>query len=321
MIFVLLLLSDNLFAQQKTLTGYTQGTTFHITYVDQKNVPIEDEVLTRLLEVDSSLSVYIPESLLSRWNNNKVKEIDRHIRTCWRWSKKINKQSGGAFDPTIFPILNYYGFGPAWLRDTTIQPDSLWKRVGFDQVYKNGKALEKKNHEVQMDFNAIAQGYSVDLICEMLDSYGIHNYLVEIGGEVRAKGLDENGNNWLVGIESAKENRTSLNDIVDIVQAHNIAIATSGNYRKFIESGGTRISHQIDPRFHTVKTSHIISATVLAKNAMLADAYATVFCLLDLEESKKLLRKLKQIDVRIIYQSESGTTETYESKNFGAYLK
>lgn len=308
-------------AQQKVLSGYTQGTYFLIRYVDNSKNSIEDEVLNCLLEVDSSLSTYIDSSQLMRWNNNETETVDIHILNCYKASKKIYHQSNGAFDPSIFPILNYYGFGPPWLRDTTLSLDSLWECVGLNLVERKGKRLHKELPGIQLDFNALAQGYSVDLVCELFDRNGIHNYLVEIGGEVRAKGVDEMGKDWLVGIESSSDNQTGRNELIDVIALTNRAVATSGNYRKYVESGGTRISHQIDPRSRMVRQSDVISATVIAKNTMLADGYATVFCLLNIEDSKALLSKLKQLEARIIFKNANGTVETYETKHFADYIQ
>lgn len=303
------------------MEGYSQGTTFHIHYLDPGAADIEQKVIDLLIRFDASVSVYNPMSLLSRINRGETDSTDVYIRKCAEEARVLYRKTHGVFDPTVLPLLNYYGLGPGG-RSTEGKGDldSIRLLLGFAKVHLRKGRLEKDLKGIQLDFNALAQGYSVDLICELLELEGIHAYLVELGGEVRASGVDEDGNSWLVGIERPDENPSGRNELMHVVRLDNAGIATSGNYRKFVESGGTKIGHQLDPRVGRYSDSEVISATVIAQNALRADAWATALCVLSLRESKKLLKKEKGFEALIIYRDMHGEVQSLETRKFSGYL-
>lgn len=301
----------------KTLDGYTQGTTFHISYIDSNEVEIKDTLIRLLLEFDASISTYNDSSQLSRINRNETDRLDPYILNCLEFSKQVWKSTNGAYDPTILPLLNYYGQGPRGKYfDHVGSIDSIQALIGLDLVkVKSGKLIKKKPG-IRLDFNACAQGYSVDLVGRLFNSFRISNFIIEIGGEVLAHGINQDGLAWEVSIEQPTENKMSRNEIMLTIPLHNAAIATSGNYRKFIESGGQKVGHQMDPRTKTVSNSSVISASVIAKDAITADAFSTAFCVMDAEEIENFLKTNQDLQVLIIYVDENGKEKSFRTGIF-----
>lgn len=313
LLFSIFLSVQCLFGQNKYLEGFSQGTTFHITYVDSNNISPEARILEILLEVDSSLSTYNPESLLSRINRNETKKVDTHIKACFQLSKQLHRSSEGVFDPTILPLLDYYGMGPTRSKKNQGDLDSIRQLVGLDGVHLRCGKLQKKHEGTRLDFNAVAQGYSVDLIADYFEKSGVANYLIELGGEIRLKGKDADGAKWRIGVERPSKEMDSTFAL--IIEPDAGGVATSGNYRRFMENNGEIVGHQLDPRTGGKSASNVVSATVVAPNAALADAYATILCLLPIEEDLLFLNKLNGVEVFLIY-SDEGKTETFESDGF-----
>ncbi|MCF6241886.1 MAG: FAD:protein FMN transferase [Bacteroidales bacterium] len=284
------------------LAGYAQGTTYHITY--QGSQEYSTEIDSLLHNFDLSLSTYIDNSIISRINKNDTTVIlDSLFIEFFNKSKEVYEQSGGAFDITVAPLVNAYGFG--FSKKSTIDSaliNRLMQFVGMDKVQLKDGKLIKSDKRVMLDGNAIAQGQSVDYVSCFLESKGIENYLVEIGGEIRAKGLNPEGKFWRVGIdkpiEHSDENNRELQAIIDL---KDMALATSGNYRKFYEEGGVKYSHTINPKTGYPAKQSILSATIIADDCITADAYATTCMVIGLEKSKDLLKRLGNIEAYLIY--------------------
>ena len=246
------LFSTLLFAQEEPIyiEGNAQGTTYHITYFDSENRNFSKEITQLLKDFDKSVSTYDTSSIISKINRNVPNVVvDETFITCFKKAKEIHKNTQGAFDPTVYPLVNAWGFGPEKY-DLVSKDliDSLRQFVGFDQIKLKGKKIIKKDPRVQLDFNAFAQGYSVDLVARLLKSKGINAYIVEIGGEVYAEGKQPNGYVWTVGIEEPIDNKVSTNPYQVIIELNKLAVATSGNYRRFTEVNGVKIVHHIDPK-------------------------------------------------------------------------
>jgi FAD:protein FMN transferase len=246
---------------------------------------------------------------------------DKYFETCFNKSVEVSKNTDGAFDATVMPLVNAWGFGPK--RKTRVDStviDSLLKFIGYKLIELKDNKVIKKDVRVQLDFNAIAQGYSTDLISEFLASKGISKYLVEIGGEVYAKHKKLNGDYWKVGIEKPEENIATTNPLKAIVRLKNKALSTSGNYRKFYVENGIKYSHEINPKTGYPAHNTLLSASVFAKNCITADAYATAFMVMGLEKTIKFLTKNPNIEVYLIYSNTDGNYLIYESEGLKKIL-
>ena len=315
-------------AQQEPikLEGQAQGTTYHITYFDTANRNLHPEIENILSDFDKSVSTYIPNSIISRINaNEKEVIIDRYFIACFNKAKEVWKNTNGAFDPTVYPLVNAWGFGPGKkqkIEKTKI--DSILKFVGFQLIKIKDNKVIKKDPRVSLDFNAFAQGYSVDIVSEFLNSKGIHSYIVEIGGEVYAKGKKPNGDNWKIGIEKPIDNKESSNDLKAIVTLENLAIATSGNYRRFVLENGVKYHHHLDPKTGYPTKNNLLSASVFAKECISSDANATGILVMGLEKAKEFLALHTELQAYLIYSDDKGNYQVYETpgvKNIVSEIK
>ncbi len=301
----------------KTLEGTAQGTTFRITYQDNFDKEIAMQVDSLFKVIDSSMSLWDSTSLISKVNANKAyNALDYHFLKVFEASQKTSLSTDGYFDITVGPLVKAWGFSvkknlPA---PSDSHLDSLKNLIGFNKVSIQDRKLIKVNPNIQIDFNAIAQGYTVDVMAEFLESYNCHNYLIEIGGEVRGKGKNKEGNIWRVGIEKPQDER----DIEVVVNLENKSLATSGSYRKFIEKNGQKFSHAINPKTGTPVTHNMLSVSIIASDCMTADAYATAFLVMGLDKSKAFAKKQK-IDFFAIYE-EVGIIKTFSSDGFKKYV-
>ena len=298
--------------------GEALGTTYSIRYESDKNFQNEiDGIFNR---VNQSMSTYLPDSDISRLNAGEENiQVDSLFIEVFNASMEVWKATDGYFDPTVGPLVNAYGFGPIKKIDT-LNPqviDSLRQFVGIDKItiYRDGTVI-KEDPRVFIDFNAIAKGYTVDLIGRMLDQKGIKNYLIEIGGELLAKGMNrEKESDWVVAIDHPlqKESR----EIIKTIYLKNLGMATSGNYRKTYTDSltGQVYNHTINPKTGHPQKNNILSVTVLAENSMLADAYATALLVMDFESSKNFL-KATPIEVYMIYIDEDKNLEEYMTDGF-----
>lgn len=306
-----------LFAQQEPIKfdGNAQGSTYHITYFDKQNRDFQADIEKILIDFDQSVSTYQPTSIISRINSNaKNVIVDKYFKVCFNKAKEVWKNTDGAFDPTIYPLANAWGFGPGKkqkIEQTKI--DSMLKFVGFNLIELKGNTVIKKDPRVSLDFNAFAQGYSVDVVSDFLNSKGVLSYIVEIGGEVYAKGKKSNGDNWRVGIEKPIDNKESENPLKAIAKLENLAIATSGNYRKFFIEDGKRYAHHIDPKTGYPTKNNLLSASVFAKDCISSDANATGILVMGLEKAKKFLQAHKELFAYLIYSDDKGNYQVFET--------
>ena len=285
------------------------GTTYNVTCgggavdADKLKAQLDD-----LLEaINLEVSTYIENATISLFNQGKDalelgEEEDKniHFKINFQKAKEVYKASGGTFDPTIMPLVNYWGFGYTPKRKVTsvdsMKIAELVQTVGFDKVHLDAKKrLTKDNLATQLDFSAIAKGYGVDALCKLLEKEGITDYFVEIGGETRTKGNNPKGNKWRIGINTPESN-ASTQEIYSIVELNDGAIATSGNYRNYHEVNGKKYGHTINPKTGFPEMSTTLSASVVAKDCMTADAYATAFMTMGYEKALVLAEKIPYLE-------------------------
>jgi thiamine biosynthesis lipoprotein len=296
------------------LAGFTQGTSYHITYESKRGENLQEEIDTLLAGFDKIFSIYLPGSVISRINRNDSDVIiDEHFIKVFNKAYDIYEATEGVFDITVAPLVNAWGFGftqTANIDSSLI--DSLLNYVGMGKVVLEDKRIRKRYKETMLDCNAIAQGYSVDYISDYLERKGIRNYLVEIGGEINARGVNEEGNVWRIGIDKPIENNFIPGTYLQaIIQLYNCSLATSGNYRKFYEKDGVKYAHSIDPKTGYPVLSSLLSATVLAEDCMTADAYATAFMVMGLERAKNFLMKHRELEAYLIYSDDQGNYQVF----------
>jgi thiamine biosynthesis lipoprotein len=305
------------------ISGFAQGTTYSITYENSENEDYSSDIDSILKAFDRSLSIYDSTSIISRVNNNDpLVEVDDWFVDVFNKSAEIAEVSGGAFDITVGPVVKAWGFadGPIAKHDSA-HIDSLLQYVGMGKVKLEGRKVIKQSPGVKIDVNAIAQGYSVDVVCRFFDSKGIRNYLVEIGGEVRGKGTNAKNNFWRIGIDKPSDgNMLPGNELQAIIELKNKSLATSGNYRKFFVEDGVKYSHTIDPKTGFPARNTLLSATVVCDDCATADGYATAFMVLGVDKSMELLKKLKDIEVYFVYSNASGGYEIFSSEGMKAMI-
>lgn len=302
------------------LKGEVFGTYYHIQYRGTENYATSIHSLFE--EMILTFSTYTPESDISKFNEgNLAISINKHFQTVLEKSREIHKNSKGAFDPTLGLLVNAWGFGPKPSEGSpnALKVGSLMKKTGLEKVMvKNGKAYNPKG--VFLDFNGIAKGYAVDVIGNYLEEKGLLNYIVEIGGEIRARGKKQEGKNWQVGIERPMENEPLGKNIFFKFPLKDQSIATSGNYRKFKrdKKNGKTYSHTIDHKTGYPVESNILSVSVIAQDCMSADGYATAFMALGLEKSKELIVSHPDLhlEAMIIYRDNKEKMEVYKTKGF-----
>ncbi|MGI9531196.1 FAD:protein FMN transferase [Lutimonas sp.] len=303
----------------KQLQGLAFGTSFHITMNDQNNRISETDIDSLIHAMNRSLSTYIPNSDISRINNGDTSVIvDELFQEVFEKSAIIHEQSQGAFDPTIGTLVNAWGFGPGDPIDNMNQEivDSLKVYVGFEKLKLENSKLIKKYPEMFLDFNANAKGFAVDIIGRFLESNEVTNYLVEIGGEIRARGKNAKKQVWRIAIE--KPNFDGSRSFQTIIGLDNECIATSGNYRKFkVDSiTGEKYAHTIDTKTGYPSKSNLLSASVIGEvDCADVDAYATAFMAMGLEKTTSFLEEHKELKAFLIYGNEQGELQTYTTAN------
>ena len=309
--------------QQVKFQGRAQGTYYEVTYYDTKSRNFQTEIDSLLDAFNHSLSVYEPNSIISRINRDETEvELDKWFITVFTEAYDIAEKTGGSFDFSVGPLVNAWGFGftdRMKLTPTTV--DSLLTLVGYQNFKLDENKLLKKIPGAKIDFNAIAKGYAVDVLGKFLESKGIEVFLVDIGGEVLARGRKPDGSPWRIGIEKPAEDALSSRELKAVIRLENLAIATSGNYRRFYEEGGLKFSHTIDP-FTGYPVQHsLLSASVIASQCMTADAYATAFMVKGLEASIGFLESNPELEAFLIYAEEDGTIKTWASEGFKALIE
>jgi thiamine biosynthesis lipoprotein len=303
------------------LAGEAQGTYYSVIYYDSLQRNFQPQIDSLLTAFDQSVSLWVPGSVLSRVNRNEEVVPDKYFIDNFNLSMQVAKETDGAFDPTVGSLVRAWGFGFDASRkvDSRIV-DSILQFTGYHRVRIDSGKLVKNDERTTIDFNAIAQGYSVDLVGTFLEARGIENYLVDIGGEVKARGVKPDGSFWKIGIEKPARQKNDERELKEIIVLKNKSVATSGSYRKFYEKDGVRYSHTIDPKTGYPVQHSLLSVSVVADNTALADAYATSFMVMGLERSKQFLRLHPELDAFFIYADDQGNYRTYATEGFKKYV-
>jgi thiamine biosynthesis lipoprotein len=322
-IFLLFSLSVFVFScepkhKNSKISGPVFGTSYAIMYYSENEQDFRENFDSLFSTINKSLSTYKEDSDISKINRNEATNVDAHFITVFNESKLIFKETEGAFDPTIGAVVNAWNFGPKGkvIGLDEIKIDSLMASVGLNKVNLMGERVIKENPNTFIDFNAIAKGYGVDVVSNFLESQNISNYIVEIGGEIRAKGMNmETQKPWRVGIE--KPNFDGTQSLIKAIDLHNEAMATSGTYRKYsIDENGNRYSHIIDAKTGYPSKTNLLSISVIANTCMVADAYATAFESMGMEKVKQFLESHPELKVFLIFENENNELETLNLNGF-----
>jgi len=302
------------------ISGYAQGTTYHITFFARDSLVVKRQIDSLLEKIDSSLSIYKPYSIISRFNNAAEGiQMDEHLNKVVRRSLEIYKATEGISDITILPLMDLWGFGP---HHATTSPDSQKVRtamacVGSGKLHICNNWLLKDTPCVKIDVNGIAQGYTVDVVAGFLESNRITNYLVEVGGELRVRGKKYPGGTIMhIGIEAPAQNSFDAPVIEKIVQVDHGAITTSGNYRKYYEINGRKISHLMDPGTGYPFQNELISVTVYAKDAITADGYDNALMGMGLQKAFAFLQQHPELEAYFIYHRSGGAVKDTATAGF-----
>ncbi|MDC6365983.1 MULTISPECIES: FAD:protein FMN transferase [Flavobacteriaceae] len=305
--------------------GNALGTTYSIIYIADAELDFQKEIDSTFQVLNQSLSTYIPSSDISRINDgDSTVVVDAMFKEVYEVSNEVYEVSKGYFDPTIGVLVNAWGFGPGeQIQLDSLKVDSLLSYVGWDKVQLNSNNTITKSHPaIRFDFNAVAKGYAIDRLGALLDAKGIENYLVEVGGEILAKGQNLiSQKQWTVGIDDPQvEAGRQLKLIVSIKDK---AMASSGNYRKFRidPETGEKYVHTINPKTGYTKNSYVLAASVVTNTCAEADAYATAFMAMDLEESKAILKENDALEAYIIFLNEEGETKEFMTTGFEALIQ
>lgn len=304
------------------LTGTTMGPIpYSIKYMDDKGRDFQKEIDALLNAFNNSLSTYIPSSEISRFNTNNSFEFETDFfYPVLLTSKEVFEKTGGAFDPTIGPLVNAWGFGPEKSQGPdSLQVDSLLNIIGFDKVVFD-KNMAEKQPDMYLDLSAVAKGNGIDVVAEFLQGKGIANYMVEIGGEVVCRGNSKAARPWVIGVQKPAM-KGGQSELMAKISMKDIAIATSGNYRNYYIKDGKMIAHTISPFTGYPESSNLLSASVFAENCTLADAYATACMVLGLEKSKKLIAEIDGLECFFIYTDENGDYQTYSSEGIAPHIE
>lgn len=302
--------------------GTVYGTTYTISYESPKGIDLHEEITKKLNEYNRMFSTFDRESTISKINNNEPVDLSKEFIVCYEKALEVSEITNGAFDITAGAMVNAWGFGPEEKKKMTQERvDSLIQITGYQKIKLENGRIIKENPNIKLDMNAIAKGYTSDLIGNFLAENGCRNYMVEIGGEVAAKGINERGKTWTIGI--SKPDETDIFGTTGLqakVKLTDHGMATSGNYRNFYVEDGKKYAHTIDPKTGYPVQHSVLSSTVIANDCMTADAYATAFMVLGLETSIEIDRKVPEIEVFFIYADEQGNNQVYMSDGFGEYI-
>lgn len=307
--------------EKKEVLGKAQGTTYQVLYRGEEKSNLKPQIDSLLLEIDNSMSTWVENSTISKLNRGDSIEIDTIFKSVFQLSQLVHEKSSGLFDPGIAPLLEVWGFDyskPKQMNAQTVDSLLAFSSLSFFELDDN--LLRKKDSRAKLSFNAVAQGYSVDLMAAVVEENGIENYYVELGGEVKVRGRNFEGEWWRIGID--KPSGLNLErKLSAIVSLQNQAMVTSGNYRKFVEIEGQKYSHSVNPKTGYPVAHHLLSATVIAKNAGEADAYATACMVMGLEKAEAFIESLPKTEAIFIYdekgeyqlKSTAGIAEQLES--------
>lgn len=301
------------------------GSVFHTIY----HIKYEgSEILTEKIDAEFqkfnlSLNPFNPNSIISKVNRNEPVEVDDWFIEVFNRAKEVSDHSEGIFDITCAPLVNLWGFGFSKMDSVTPQMiDSIKQFVGYQKVRLDGRKVVKDDSRILLNCSAIAKGYASDVIARLLEREGVKNYMVEIGGEVTMKGVNQNGKCWRIGINKPEDDSTGVkNDIEEVVQlCKKGGVATSGNYRNYYIKDGKKYAHTIDPRTGYPSEQSILSATIVAEDCITADAYATAFMAMGLEKAREAAKNIPGIEYYVIYSDENGKHQIEYSTGMLQYL-
>ena len=301
-------------------SGMVFGTLYHLTYQHPEN--LQAEVEAALARFDGSLSPFNDTATISRINRGEEARPDSFFLKVFRRSQQIAEQTRGAFDITVAPLVNAWGFGFKKGRfPDSLLIDSLRQFVGWQKVSLDAAGrVVKQDPRLMLDCSAIAKGYAVDVVADLLQRHGVKNLMVDIGGEVVVRGSNPQGHPWRIGINRPVDDSLSQNQELQLVlQLSDVGIATSGNYRNFYYRDGKKYAHTIDPRTSYPVQHQILSATVIAPDCLTADALATSFMVMGLEEAEAFTRRHPHLDACLIYADSTGALKTFLTPGMERY--
>ena len=319
LVLILIITSCKDEVQNKHLIGNVFGTTYSVQFeAPESEVDFQEQFDKLFYIINKSMSTYQANSIISKVNRNEEVSIDSHFRKVFDASKEIYAATNGAFDPTIGVMVNAWDFGSEngiENLDVTII-DSLMLSVGFDKVERDNERIIKQHEGTVIDFNAIAKGYGVDVIANFLDTQNVESYLVEIGGEIRTKGLNlSNGNPWKIGVENP--NFDGSQTVMKAISLTDEAMATSGTYRKFkLDDNGNKYAHIIDTKTGYSSKNNVLSVSVIAKECMIADAYATALMTMTVDEIKSFSKNDTELKLFVVFENDSKQLETLSLNSF-----
>ena len=300
--------------QKMVLQGLVQGSYYAITYYDEEGRNFQQEIDSIFHAVDMSVNLWVDSSVICKVNRNEEVALDQIFIENFEVAQRAAALSDGYFDPTISPLVSAWGFSaknPHLPPLTSHLIDSLKQLVDYRKVRIEDGKLIKENPAMKLDFNAIAQGYTTDLVGALLEAKGIKSYIVDVGGEIFARGTKPDGKPWVVGIEKPSADWDSERVVQQRVELEDKGIVTSGSYRKYVERDGKRYSHCIDPMTGYPVEHNLLSATVIAENATWADALASVCMVMGMERSLELIKTLDGVEVYYIFVNDRNELETY----------
>jgi len=300
------------------ISGNGLGTTYNISYFSDNAIDLRPQLDSIFEVINASMSTYHQDSDISKLNRGEDVELDKHFKSVFNTAKNIHQSTNGYFDPSIGPLVNAYGFGPTKPLQSITAPeiDSLLQMVGFEKFTINENKLVTDVDGFFLDFNAIAKGYTVDVMATHLKDLGLTDYFVELGGEIVAQGKNlEKNSAWNFGIEKPVENN-DIRDLTHAITLTNEALATSGNYRKFKvdEATNQKYVHTIDPKTGKAEKSNVLSASVVAENCMLADAYATSLMAMGFDNALSVI-KANDLSVLLIYVDENNEIQYFNTED------
>lgn len=297
--------------------GLVFGTVYSITYSNSDNQDLSQQITDALDAVNNSLSMFNKESVISKINNNQPVVLDSLFLTVWEKGQYVSRCTDGAFDMTVAPLVDLWGFGLKNREKVeSVAVDSVRQYVGYELAVLTDGVISKSYPEMRIDAGAIAKGYACDVVADTLEAYGCTDFCIEIGGELVVKGVNPKGANWHIAINKPLEDSLCLNrEIQDVIELTNCGMATSGNYRNYYEIDGKKYSHTIDPRTGYPVQHSLLSATIVAPDCMTADAWATACMVGGLENAKVWVKDNPEIKGYFIYE-EDGVLKVWKSEGF-----
>ncbi len=318
MIFIPLFLASCLHRPQRmVLEGLAQGSYYAITYYDDQARNFKQGVDSIFHAIDLSVNLWVDSSVICKVNRNEDVILDNIFIDNFNIAQKAAELSGGYFDPTISPLVEVWGFSAKESMElTSVMIDSLKSLVDYRNIRIEDGKVVKADPAMRLDFNAIAQGYTSDRIGAYLESKGVLNYLVDVGGEILARGGKPDGSPWVVGIEKPAANWDSDRVVQQRVEVRDQGIVTSGSYRKYVERDGKRYSHSIDPTTGYPVEHNLLSATVIAETSVWADALASICMVMGMERSLDIINSLEGVEAYYIFVNDKGELETFATEGF-----